>query len=271
MALIGAELPKNIGIDAIDLDPIDFSTIVSVDKGFMNNSMYIDPCKIYNVEFSSGSESLLFIEKNIVNTPYQSDNCNINAYSSYNSFNYTYFVSTDNIYTDGNNTIKPSENLPYTSSPPAVSFQNIYTEELKNEVKNIQAFAALDTGWIEFNGNTSISVNENIGTFNIEIDRVGGSEYFIQAAIENNDVTAVNGTDYSFVPVIVGYEHLDANSQTVSVNVLDNALTDGNRTFTLHLFAGNQLTLTHPQHNVLSVTIIDDEGNGDLIFKDGFE
>jgi hypothetical protein len=253
--------PQNIKISAISWSGVELH--ISTTSGFFNNSNYIDPCRTY---IYNGVSQPLTAQFN-VNDHF---NCSVNSFSeSFN--NVASYYSLDIIYEPAfsNTTYFPSEVRGLTNSPPAAVYQNIYTQELLDEVSDIIAYQAIDTGWIEFSNN-SLQVNENAGILSFTVKRVEGSEFYISSFADTSSGTAINGTDYSFIEVIPKWNHLETVDKTYNITIIDNNITDGNKVFTINLSTPSELALINPLKNQITVTIIDDE-TSDLIFNNGFE
>ncbi len=124
----------------------------------------------------------------------------------------------------------------------------------------------------------SISVAENGGVFSLNVRRptpAGSSPGVAQGTIRYSVVlvngTAVAGTDFAFQPPqLVQFDNADVTPKTVSFSLINNAIADGNRSFTVRM-APISAFAAPGQFMEVQVTIVDDEGGGDAIFANGFE
>ncbi len=156
-------------------------------------------------------------------------------------------------------------------TPDAFNVENVITEELADEITGINAYFSVDSGWAEFEQDT-INVSEGAGTFTFDIARINGVEGALDAVALDIDGTAVDGVDYN--GLLNQYSWPDGSDQNIEVtlNIIDNFVEDGNRTFTIELRERNNdfsTSLINPNKRIITVNIIDDDG--DLIFADGFE
>ncbi len=143
--------------------------------------------------------------------------------------------------------------------------------ELAAEVSGVNAYFSADSGWIEF-AESQIQVFENVGSFTVEILRVGGVEYNTSAILTDIEGTALEGVDYD--NVFAQYIWLDdgATANNATINITDNDLVDGNKSFKLLLSEASGsfgFSLVNPVMKEVVITIVDDDG--DLIFADDFE
>jgi ribosomal protein L35AE/L33A len=113
------------------------------------------------------------------------------------------------------------------------------------------------------------SVNENGGSVTITVNRVNGSNGAVSVGYATANGTAIAGNDYTAASGTLNFAD-GQTSQTFTVNITNDALVEGNETFTVSLsnptggaMLGNPVTAT--------VTIIDDDvilpGAGKLRFS----
>jgi len=150
---------------------------------------------------------------------------------------------------------------------------NLLTFELSDKVSGVNGYYSADTGWMEFENNT-INVSESSGVLSFTINRSGGVENHLSAIMIAHDGTAVDQIDFeAFVPLIIVIDD-GVEERTININILDNNIEDGTRSFTVSLSEvtlgdGNRFSIVNTDRSLLTVNILDDES--DLIFADGFE
>lgn len=113
---------------------------------------------------------------------------------------------------------------------------------------------------------SEVSVFEDAGTISLSVERVGGAEGSIDVQWAASDGTAQDGIDF-----LGGSGTLSladgATGGGVVVTLVDDALTEGDETFTVSITGvSNGTTVGSP--STVTVLIVDDE---DFLFADGFE
>jgi hypothetical protein len=113
----------------------------------------------------------------------------------------------------------------------------------------------------------STSVNENIGTFNLTVNRSGGSDGDVVVSFLSEDGIAVGNEDY--IAVNSSLTIFDGqNSAIQQVTIIDDALLEGVEDFTVsitNITGGAQIGAI----NEIEIIITDNDAI--LLFKDGFE
>ncbi|MGI9551770.1 MAG: Calx-beta domain-containing protein, partial [Aurantibacter sp.] len=114
------------------------------------------------------------------------------------------------------------------------------------------------TGKAQFVTDT-YSVNETGGSVTLEIARVGGSHGQISFDVQTFNGTATIVDDYNGIPTPITLTWVDGNTTTKTVNlpILDDALTEGDETFTAAITGTIPDWVGTP--DVAIVTIMDDE------------
>lgn len=171
----------------------------------------------------------------------------------------------------------------------AVGLQNAFTQQ----VTGLFDFAAIDPSWRAAgirglgsqNGGrasfdvASLSVAENAGSVSLPVQRIvrasdtpgNSGQGTIRYSVVLVNGTAVAGTDFAFAPPqLVQFDHGELAPQSVGFSLINNAIADGNRSFTVRMTPISAFAATG-QFMEVQVTIIDDEGGGDAIFANGFE
>ena len=82
----------------------------------------------------------------------------------------------------------------------------------------------------------SASVAENVGTVVLTATRTGGTAGAVSATVTPTG-TATNVTDYSFTPATVSWAAGDATDKTVTITVVDDALSESAETMIMNLTA----------------------------------
>ncbi len=111
-------------------------------------------------------------------------------------------------------------------------------------------------GILLMNGNT-MTVSENAGTADIIIRRASGNEGAVSVTLTSSNGTAIAGTNYESISQTVSFANTE-NTQMVALTLIDNAVFEGNKSFTIAISAPQGgATLGSP--NTMTVTITDDE------------
>ncbi len=247
---------SNLSITSLDFDYDTSDLYYSFETGFANNGEYIDPLKVYR----GGDFMVMF---NADGFGAESNN----SISAFDSSIGNYSFSATSMFDSDLGLIKPAE--VYSSF---YQNDNLFTFELSNKVSAVNAYFSADVGWAEFNESV-ININEGAGSVTIAVSRSGGGEYQLSPIIRSNDGTAVSGIDYE--GLITQFFAINENEEErlLSIDIIDNNVVDGNRSFTVDLFEANfnsfYLSTVNPNKNILTINIIDDDG--DLIFANGFE
>lgn len=110
---------------------------------------------------------------------------------------------------------------------------------------------------------TQVTVNENAGTASIGLVRTGGTEGAAEVFYQTQDASGVNGVDYvgsasGSVSFADGQE-----TGTIEISLIDNADTDGEKSFQLSLFRVEGAAQGEPR--TVTITIVDDESGAGLI------
>ncbi len=82
---------------------------------------------------------------------------------------------------------------------------------------------------------SSVSIDENAGTVSIDVTRTGGTDGAISVDYATSDDTATAGEDYTAASAMLNWANNDSNTQTIVIDILDDAVTEGDETFTLTL------------------------------------
>ena len=84
---------------------------------------------------------------------------------------------------------------------------------------------------------TSLSVNEGVGTANIAVERVGGSEGPASIRCRTVGGTAVNPADYTYTNDPLQWAHGDSATKNCTVPIVDDSIYESNETIELTLTA----------------------------------
>jgi hypothetical protein len=121
-------------------------------------------------------------------------------------------------------------------------------------------------GTVQFSEAT-YSVNEDGGSIAITVTRVGGSDGAISVDYYSYNGTAVAGEDYSKTKGVLSWDDGDTDDKTFTVDILDDAIFEGDETFRLLLrYPEGGATIGDPDTAV--VTIIDDVLPGTVQFSE---
>ena len=101
----------------------------------------------------------------------------------------------------------------------------------------------------------------------LRLERQGGTELPSSIRVFSVDGDAVAGVDYEPIDTVVDWGDGEDGFRSVSIELIDNGLEDGNKTFTLMLQVLSGASVIGSPSSA-TVTIIDDET---VIFRDGFE
>jgi len=172
--------------------------------------------------------------------------------------------------------------------PGQVALQNAFF----HRVERVFDFASIDPSWrsvglaglgtqnggrASFNADT-LTVAENAGSVSLPVRRIFASgqahqnaQGFIRYSVVLVDGSARAGVDFAFAPPqLVQFDHAGITDGSVGFSLIDNALADGNRQFTVRMTPISAFAAPG-QFMEVQVTIVDDEGGGDSIFANGFE
>ncbi len=172
--------------------------------------------------------------------------------------------------------------------PGQVAVQNAFL----HRVDRVFDFAAIDPSWRSVglaglgsqNGgrasfdSATLSVSESAGSVSLPVRRIftqgvahQQAQGFIRYSVVLVDGSARSGVDYAFAPPqLVQFDHAGIADESIGFSIINNALADGNRQFTVRMTPISAFAAPGQFMDVL-VTIIDDEGGGDAIFANGFE
>jgi parallel beta-helix repeat protein len=121
----------------------------------------------------------------------------------------------------------------------------------------VMTLIVLAPGGVQFDSAT-YTVLENAGSVTLTVNRTGGIDGAVSIDFDTVDGTAVAGTDYTATSGTLNWADLDGTPKTIVVPIIDNAATDGSRTFDVALsnaLGGAVLGLP----DTATVTIQDDE------------
>ncbi|MEW8045373.1 MAG: Calx-beta domain-containing protein, partial [Candidatus Thiodiazotropha sp.] len=121
-----------------------------------------------------------------------------------------------------------------------------------DEAQTASAILGFSTG--------SLSANETAGSVNITITRSVTVSGEISVDLSASSGDAVAGTDYNVTTGTVQFANGETE-KTVTVEILDNTVTDGNRTITFVLANAVGTAVIDSNSGTLTLTIIDDESD----------
>ena len=104
---------------------------------------------------------------------------------------------------------------------------------------------------------TSVNVNENASTFDVTVTRTGTLTTTASVTVKSTAGTAAAVSEYINGSSALSWAIADGSSQTVSVTIIDDALVDGDKSFTLDLVSVSNDTIG--TNNSIAVTIVDFE------------
>ena len=107
---------------------------------------------------------------------------------------------------------------------------------------------------------STYSVNEKGGTVTITATRTGGSFGAVSMNCATADGTATASLDYTAQNSVLVWTNGDTEPKTFTVNILDDAIVEGNETFDVQIGAVSGAHLGSPA--TATVTILDDDGGG---------
>jgi hypothetical protein len=110
-------------------------------------------------------------------------------------------------------------------------------------------------------------VDEAAGSFDVTIERLGGSFGTASVTVTSSDGSAVAGIDYGAVDTQVVFQDGDTTPRTINIPIIDNTEFDGDRTVELAITATYSQVLGSPL--AATLTIRDDEASdhGSLQFS----
>lgn len=104
----------------------------------------------------------------------------------------------------------------------------------------------------------SLTVDENAGTYSIQVQRVNGSDGYVQFAFNTSSLTATAGDDFESVSQTLYFYAGETGPQTVTFEILDDNLAEGNEKFRIAL-SNPEFGATLGQTTQVDVTIKDIE------------
>ncbi len=241
-----------------------FGTHLSFDVGFEFNGQYIDPANLYGIG-GFGQSIVLTLQTTGASLGFSEVSNLIATDQNADLLGFSLYFGADTAFID-NNEIVQSDQLLLIANDTQVTR---VAYDLPDDLGNFLAFSSLNTGYLGFFLTTS-SVDEAAGNIDVLVYRFAGGESAQQVVVEAANQSAINGVDFQFNPTTLTWLDGDVEPKPVAISMIDNQIVDGDKTFTLNLFVGSELTAVEPAQSTLTVTILDDEG-GDLIFKDGFD
>ncbi|GJM06261.1 MAG: hypothetical protein DHS20C09_22570 [marine bacterium B5-7] len=256
-------LASPVAIDALDVS--EELILISFDVGFSYSGQYIDPKNVYGIG-SDGIGGILLVEQVNGSDLGFSEVTNMTAYDkSPDDIDFAYFFGADTVYNRTDNTVFSNEILRINGLDPTQSEALAFSEEFQS----MSAFYSLNSGFVGLFGE-SIDVNENAGNLEVELYRSNGNEAFVSVVVESMDATAIESVDYQFSPTTVQWFGGDDSNKSITIDIIDNQILDGEKVFFLYIFAASEFTSIFTIHELIEIRITDDEGS-DVIFKHGFQ
>ncbi|WP_353571570.1 Calx-beta domain-containing protein [Candidatus Albibeggiatoa sp. nov. BB20] len=114
-------------------------------------------------------------------------------------------------------------------------------------------------GVVEFE-QTEYIVNENDGRVTVKIVRTPETTGTINVQISTQDGNAISGRDYTVINKRLTWVNADTQSQEIQIGLLDNATSDGNRTFIIELTNTSQVDMVG-EKSIAQVIIFDNDIN----------
>jgi hypothetical protein len=166
--------------------------------------------------------------------------------------------ATINIPINGDTSVEPNETFTVTlSNATNVAF-------IANTVANVTIVN--DDATVQFN-NAAISVNESAGSVNVTVTRLGdvGQSTTVQfattdtAGLQNCQLANGKASERCDYATVVGSLRFGINetTKTFTIPIVNDALVEGNETFTLNLTGISGALLANP--SVATITIVDDD------------
>ncbi len=82
---------------------------------------------------------------------------------------------------------------------------------------------------------SSVNVEEDAGTVSIDVTRTGDDDGAISVDYATSDDTASAGSDYTAVDATLNWANNDSATKTITIDITDDAVTEGDESFTLTL------------------------------------
>lgn len=137
--------------------------------------------------------------------------------------------------------------------------------------------ADLDALWAELAVNAGAfqfaasfrEVPESIGTFDVTVNRIDGTETSVQARVTSINGTATAGSDFNAVNRVLSWADGDGSSRNFTVTIINDAAEEDNpERFSLQLAVeSGEADLASPSK--VQINILDNDGQN--LFSDGFE
>jgi len=116
----------------------------------------------------------------------------------------------------------------------------------------------------------SHTISEDGGSITIRVERVAGFDGPASVTLTQEDGTALAGVDYTLTTQTLSWGNLEAGVKTVTIPIINDALAQGDLTFTVKLTNptnGAELNPANMAPTSAPVTIVDDENQGEFNFK----
>lgn len=264
-----AGIPDGVNLDALTKNPDNGNLVVSFDRLFEHATVgFIGPGDLVEV---SGSElsSLVFSGSALP------DGVNVDAAHWLTSDILLLSVDVDAELPSGAGTQVFRDDDIVAIDLVSGSFDRVLN--LANDSHPSWIPADLDALWAKlvvdagaFQFATSLrEVSESIGTLDVTVSRIDGTESAVQARVTSANGTAFSGSDFNAVDQVLSWGDGDSSTRTVTVTIIsDGAEEDSSEQFALQLAVeSGEAGLASP--STVHINILDNDGEN--LFLVGFE
>ena len=264
-----ADIPDGVNLDAVTQNPVNGNLVLSFDRFFEHPTLgFVQPANLIGV-VQGQLDSIVFNSSSIP------DGVNVDAAHWLTEDAMLLSFDVDVELPSGPGTLVFRDDDIVLVDLVSGSFDRVLS--LANDSHPSWVAADLDALWAElainagaFRFSTSFrEVPESIGTFDITVERIDGSESTVQARVTSVNGSAMAGSDFNTVNEVLSWADGDASSRTVTVTIINDSTEEDNpEKFSLQLaIESGEADLASP--STVQINILDNDGQN--LFSDGFE
>jgi len=264
-----AGIPDGVNLDGVTQNPNNGNLVVSFDRLFADATVgFIGPGDL--VEVSGGLLSTLVFSGRAL-----PDGVNVDAahWLTPDIMLLSFDVDAELPSAPGTQVFRDDDIV--TVDLVSGSFYRVFS--LANDSHPSWIPADLDALWAELVVNVGAiqfatsfrEVSESVGTLDVTVNRIDGTETAVQARVTSLDGTATAGNDFNAVNEVLSWANGDDSSRTVTVTIVsDTAEEDNPERFSLQLAVeSGEADLASP--STVQINILDNDAQN--LFSDGFE
>ena len=265
-----ASVPDNVNLDAFTIDQDSGLALVSFDRYFEIPALgFVAPGDLIQVNSEGQLEQLAF------DSAILPDGVNLDA---------VHWVSTEFLLLSFDvTTTLPAQGGTITVSDDTIVLYSTVSERFERIISlNVDSSSSWDGGdvdalWAELEVNAGAfrfttafrEVAEDVGTFELTVQRIDGSETAVEARVTSESDTADAGSDFVAIDQLLSWADGDSSTRTVNITINNDALEEDNpERFSVRLTVeSGEAELASPSQ--VQINILDNDGQN--LFSDGFE